>query len=200
MIGLLSRITSTGPMSARLRIAALAALMLMAVTAGACIQENNTYPIEIFDEMHYSQAYRALEPPRLAPAAEAVTFDSAGGPSGMLEVPERQERPYDPQVAARLYEVNCSVCHGTGGQGDGPAAPYITSQESFYATEVSGGQAYAPPPNLLESRDRLDQNGMYQIIHNGINVMPRFANLLTEAEIRDIVNFVYDREQGLGAQ
>ena len=28
------------------------------------IQQTNTHPVEIFSEMHYSQAYKSQEPPR----------------------------------------------------------------------------------------------------------------------------------------
>jgi len=94
-------------------------LSIAAVSASACaVQESNTYPVETFSEMHYSQSFKSQEPPRLAPPADSVVFSSAGDPDQVLVVPDKQERAYDPVVAGNLFLVNCSVCHGIGGHGD----------------------------------------------------------------------------------
>ena len=41
------------------------AFVLLAPTCQSGITQRGTYPIEIFSEMHYSQAYKNQEPPRL---------------------------------------------------------------------------------------------------------------------------------------
>ena len=105
----------------------LLAVAVVAVSAAACaVQESNTYPIEIFSEMHYSQSTRMQEPPRLAPVADAVPFQQIGTEQ-VLTVPERLERTYDVTRARELYRINCSTCHGMSGTGDGPAAQHITA-------------------------------------------------------------------------
>ena len=44
----------------------VAAVIVAVFGATACaVQETNTYPIEIFSEMHYSQSTRMQEPPAL---------------------------------------------------------------------------------------------------------------------------------------
>ncbi|MBT4125890.1 MAG: hypothetical protein HOE43_05790 [Chloroflexi bacterium] len=173
-------------------------LMLGTLATSACaVQENNTYPVETFSEMHYSQAYKAQEPPRLAPPADSVAFKTAGDASNTLNVPDKQERAYDPAVAGNLYRVNCSVCHGDSGLGDGKAARHITSGQSFYAT--TQGTAYAAPPNLVESAaTRLtDRDVMVGFVTSGAVVMPSFGKLLPEEDIRDIVNYIFDDTTGL---
>jgi mono/diheme cytochrome c family protein len=173
-------------------------LMLASVTASACaVQESNTYPVEYFSEMHYSQAFRMQEPPRLAPPADSVVFASAGDPSQVLNVPDKRERAYDPTVAGNLYRVNCSVCHGVSGLGDGNATRHITSPKSFYATD--SGTPYGAPPNLVDSAaTRLtERDTMVGFVTSGAIVMPSFGKLLAEEDIRDIVNYIFDTETGL---
>jgi len=173
-------------------------LMLGSLATSACaVQENNTYPVETFSEMHYAQSHKAQEPPRLAPPADSVAFKTAGDASQTLNVPDKQERAYDPVVAGNLYQVNCAVCHGVTGLGDGKAARHITSDQSFYAT--TQGTAYAAPPNLVESAaSRLtDPEIMVSFVTSGAVVMPSFGKLLPEEDIRDIVNYIFDDTTGL---
>ena len=174
----------------------LIAVALVAVTAVACaVQESNTYPIEIFSEMHYSQSTRMQEPPRLAPAEDAVPFVEIGTDQ-VLTVPEKRERPYDVTRARELYRVNCSVCHGISGTGDGPAAQHITSANSYWAQ--TNDSPYVGPADLIEKRETYDQEAMINLITNGVIVMPRFSNLLPEEDIREIATYIYDQNNGVG--
>ena len=181
------------------RLVAVAGLLMLSifVTSACAVQESNTYPVETFSEMHYSQAFRAQEPPRLAPPADSVVFKTAGDASDTLNVPDKQERAYDPAVAGNLYRINCSVCHGVSGLGDGKAVRHITSDSSFYAT--TQGSAYGAPPNLVESAaTRLtDRDVMVGFVTSGAVVMPSFGKLLPEEDIRDIVNYIFDENTGL---
>ncbi|MDE0592731.1 MAG: hypothetical protein OSB68_05750, partial [Dehalococcoidia bacterium] len=127
--------TNIKSMLTRRLVLVVGLMMLSTLASSACaVQESNTYPVEIFSEMHYSQAFKEQEPPRLAPPADSVVFKTAGDSSQTYNVPDKQERAYDPAVAANLYRVNCSVCHGLSGLGDGKAVRHITSSSSFYAT------------------------------------------------------------------
>ncbi len=195
MIASLANIKS---MLSRRLVLIVGLLMLATLTASACaVQESNTYPVETFSEMHYSQAYRMQEPPRLAAPAESVVFESSGDAGQVLNVPDKKERAYDPVVAGDLYRVNCAVCHGDTGLGDGKAARHITSNQSFFATE--NGSAYLAPPNLVDSAaNRLtDKDVMVSFVTSGAVVMPAFGKLLPEEDIRDIVNYIFDDTTGL---
>lgn len=178
-------------------------LGLFAVVAAACsVQEDNTYPVDLFTEMHYSQAQRAQEPPRLQPPAQSVAFESAGGPEAALDVPEFQRRDYNPEVAATLYAVNCAVCHGVNGDGNGPAVAHLRSDQSYYTTStgmVMGADGRRLPPNLLTSALRDNDVGLAGFIRSGGNsVMPQFEKFLSEEDIWDLVAYIQDRQTGLG--
>jgi mono/diheme cytochrome c family protein len=180
---------------------ALTALLAFAsMAATACFQQSNTYPVEIFTEMHYAQFSRSQEPPRLAPAQGAVAFSSSGGAEAILNVPARRERPYDAVRAAELYRVNCSVCHGDSGAGDGKAAPHLTSKTSYFATK--NGSPYPAPANLQESLKRPDftPDTAFATVNRGVVVMPRFGALLPEEDIRDIVNYLFDQQNGIASK
>ena len=182
--------------SAKRAVVLVTAIAAVVFGASACaVQESNTYPIEIFSEMHYSQSTRMQEPPRLAPAEDAVPFRQIGTEEVMI-VPERAERPYDAGRAKELYRVNCSTCHGMSGAGDGPATPHIVAADSYWAT--TNDAPYVGPANLIEKRETYDQDAMFNLVNNGVVVMPRFRNLLPEEDIREIVAYIYDQNTGVG--
>ena len=55
-------------------LACIFAFTLLAPTCQSGITQRGTYPIEIFSEMHYSQAYKNQEPPRLNSVETAQKF------------------------------------------------------------------------------------------------------------------------------
>lgn len=173
------------------------ALASVGLLAAACVQESGAYPIETFTEMHYSQAHRSQEIPRLGGVASAVAYNGDGNTQEVLNVlPANEAHPYDAKAGSDLYRVNCSACHGLKGLGNGPAAAHITSPNSTYA---DGGNTYTNPPNLQESRTRLSQDAVFGILTNGIVVMPRFGPILSEQERWDIVRYMFDTsETGMG--
>ena len=149
--------------------------------------------------MHYSQSFKAQEPPRLDAVRGAEVFVSLGT-DGVLAMTERQERAYSPSTAAELFRVNCSVCHGVGGRGDGAINQYLTAADSYYASQ-NDGATYSPAPNILESsQTKFSDEAFFAFISNGQNVMPRFSLLLSEEDRWDIVNYVYDIETGLSSR
>ena len=184
----------------RRRFALIAVLLsIAAASVSACaVQESNTYPVETFSEMHYSQAYRSQEPPRLAPPGESVVFVPVGDPDQVLNVPDKRERPYNAAVAGNLFRVNCSVCHGVAGLGDGKIVRHLTSTASFWAA-THDGAVYGAPPDLKNSAaNRMStRDAMVAFVTSGGVVMPQFGKLLSEEDIRDIVNYIFDAETGL---
>ena len=168
------------------------------LTITACgIQETNTYPIELFSEMHYAQSHRAQEPPRLQVPKNAVPFVKLGGVNEVLNIPERQTRLYNPEVAKELFRINCSVCHGQDGNGDGKVSAHLTSDKSYWT--VKNGNLYLPPPNLNLIRQDRSEEALFAVITNGIQVMPTFGKMLSEEEIWDLVSYIKDEKTGLGS-
>ncbi len=172
----------------------IAAIAVLGIAATGCFPKAGSYPIEIFTEMHYSQAFRSQEPPRLDAVRGAEVFVGLSTEE-TLTLTLTQEREYVPAVASQLYAVNCSVCHGDSGRGDGPVAIFLTTKEL-----TRDGAGYGAPPDLQASRERLDKSAFFGIVSSGINVMPRFELLLSEEDRWDIVNYVFDMETGLGSQ
>jgi mono/diheme cytochrome c family protein len=84
--------------------------------------------------------------------------------------------------AREVARVNCSMCHGVAGRGDGPVAHYFTP---------------VPPVDFLSDRVRGRTDGqLFWLIANGIGNMPAFRALLSEPELWDVVLFV--RKSGDG--
>jgi mono/diheme cytochrome c family protein len=84
----------------------------------------------------------------------------------------------DPTRGAPLYAQHCSVCHGTAGAGDGPAATGMT-----------------PPPANLTDAARLDRLSLYAIYNTlGLGVegtdMPSFADQLDDRQRWDLATYI----------
>ncbi len=183
----------------RRRLLLLAGLSLVALAATGCVTNRGTYPIEIFSEMHYAQTFRSQEPPRLQAVAGAEVFVPLGVAASLaVKGPEEMKADAaaryaaDPGAAAELFRVNCSVCHGVKGLGDGPIVPFLTDPNNYT------GAPYAPPPNLQDTRNRLDRDAVFAIMTSGIFVMPQFGLLLSEEDRWDVIQYVFDEIGGLG--
>lgn len=78
-----------------------------------------------------------------------------------------------------LYMANCTTCHGTSGQGDGPRAYFI----------------YPRPRNFLlaESRARLHRPVLFNAIRRGVpgREMPAWSKVMNDQQIADITEYVY---------
>jgi mono/diheme cytochrome c family protein len=80
----------------------------------------------------------------------------------------------------RYYQINCAVCHGTTGLGDGPAV-------QFGMVGI----------NIVGDITRARSDGyMWGIIRNGRGLMPNY-NRIEERDRWDVVNYVRALQQGL---
>lgn len=84
------------------------------------------------------------------------------------------------EEGAKLYQANCSSCHGVTGQGDGPAA----------------GGLEPKPRNLAIEQSLLDDSYLFWRISEGglmepfRSVMPAWKGLLSEEHIWQIISFL----------
>ena len=159
-------------------------LTLLLIMMTACVQQNNTYPVEIFSEMHYNQAQKSQEPPRVPAHPDSVTFSEIGSEKEL----DMSSNPANNYNGSYLYEVNCTFCHGANGNGIGPAASKISSEENYWYKVT--GEKHKNPANLLTSE--LSKDNAVVFIKGGAGLMPAYENMLTEAEIRAIVDYVWD--------
>lgn len=81
------------------------------------------------------------------------------------------------EVGAQVYSRYCLACHGETGQGDGPSAAMI----------VSGVPAFTDVSRLVNT----NPVDWYQLIGQGGEAMPPFAEMLTPAERWDVIAYIY---------
>tara|TARA_E500000331_G_scaffold258145_1_gene248996 strand:- start:876 stop:1523 length:648 start_codon:yes stop_codon:yes gene_type:complete len=198
-------------------IVALLAFTVLAPTCQSGITQRGTYPIEIFSEMHYSQAYKNQEPPRLNSVETAQKFltPEVRNSNSKSVLNMDPNFIYDPKYGSELYRINCSFCHGLQGMGDGTVAPHISSEDSFYATtpteEVAGSGmgAYKAVPQLhnlserLQGKDkamnRLEYMLKMEAGNVGLGPMPSFLWVFTDEQRDQVINYIVDEENGLAS-
>lgn len=160
-----------------------APLVLLALAVGC--SGNNTYPIDVFLEMHYQSTTKNQEPPRRQPPSDSVPI--TGKEEALdLAAAQRAEGPRRSTVnaerAQQLFAKNCAVCHGERGDGTGVVATYFRRDG-----------AATPPSNLLDPVTKAKSDGeLFWIITNGRGLMPPWRTLLTEDERWILAQFVKD--------
>jgi mono/diheme cytochrome c family protein len=84
--------------------------------------------------------------------------------------------PADAASIARgkaLYTAQCLTCHGASGRGDGPQAPQLEQN----------------PGNLTKLQGQSD-GALFWKVTQGKTPMPTFAQLLSEQQRWDVVNYI----------
>lgn len=132
--------------------------------------------IEWISFMEIQPAYRPMEDP-LPPPAQSIPIEGAISIPGM-GAPENPFEVDDASLArgAELYAINCRMCHGPTGGGNGPVAPFLAVK----------------PANLTSDVVQAKSDGSFFLtISNGIDGrMPPLNENLTVPERWDVVNFV----------
>jgi mono/diheme cytochrome c family protein len=163
-----------GGLRGRVRTLLLGLLLVVALAAMACSQ--GTYPLDIFYEMHYQQSYKVQEPPNIAAVASAVAWYP-----GPVSTSFGTDGKY-------LFEVNCSMCHGQTGKGDGPVLELLTGGDYGYQPVLS--------PDLTgEGVMAMGPAGIEGFMRGGVNVMPNFSKLLTQEEMTAISEYIAETLQ-----
>jgi mono/diheme cytochrome c family protein len=130
--------------------------------------------------MEIQPSYKPMEQP-LPVAAKSIPVEGAafvegmGAPSNLIEAD-------DVSVArgAELYSLNCTICHGEQGKGDG----------------VVGAALANPPADLTSDRVKgLSDGAIFLTISNGVVVkdqrrMPALNENLSVRERWDLVNYI----------
>ena len=167
----------------------VAAFVLLALTLAACkpgdpARSTGAYPIDIFQEMHYNQSFKAGEPPRLLPPEGSMPI--SGGYIPALSKAESKDLtspyPVNAQTLERgalLYRQNCAMCHGLTAAGGG------TVGEKF--EDYIG---ISPPPFGSERIGTLTPGEAYSSISRGFGFMPRFEALLGEEDRWALVSLI----------
>jgi mono/diheme cytochrome c family protein len=113
--------------------------------------------------------------PRLAAPADSVPIQ---GPVLIDGAPATQPLPSTPASIARgkeLYSLNCLLCHGPQGAGNGPVSGFFTPK----------------PANLtVDVVQKLPDSEIFLVITQGRGAMPSISENLDVADRWDVINFV----------
>lgn len=113
--------------------------------------------------------------PRLAAPAESVPIQ---GPVLIDGLPASQPLPATPDSIARgkeLFSLNCQLCHGVHGAGNGPVSGFFTPKPANLTSDVV---------------QKLPDAQIFLVITEGKGVMPSIRENLDVADRWDVVNFV----------
>ena len=126
--------------------------------------------------MEIQPSYRPMEnplpvPEHSIPIEGAISIPGMGAPENPIEADEASLAR-----GAELYVINCRMCHGPTGGGNGPIAPFLANK----------------PANLTSDIVQSKSDGSFFLtISNGIvGRMPPLNENLTVPERWDVVNFV----------
>lgn len=187
--------------TAQARRAGMVALLLGVMVAPGCTRIDHALAsVPIFAFMRNSPSFDPYEHPLPAPPG-AVPFNSPNGPPlPPLEATEAAlnawaagpygQNPFaadDQAVLATgrvMYERHCAVCHGVGGQGDGPIRAHIPLMPSLIA-----GEAVARSDGYV-----------YAVIRAGRGLMPAYGARMTHDERWAIVTYINSLQAAAGVQ
>ncbi len=128
--------------------------------------------------MEIQPSYRPMENP-LPPPERSIPVE------GAVFVPNSQVLPQNPIKAdaasiargKELFTINCQLCHGETGEGNGPIAAFLINYK---------------PANLTSPQIKAFPDGqIFMVITNGVpDRMPPLNENLTVTERWDVVNYV----------
>jgi mono/diheme cytochrome c family protein len=124
------------------------------------------------------------ESPRRLPPADSVPLSRPAYrdvPVGMTNPVPADEVSL--QRGAILFSLNCALCHGPQGQGDGPITQFWR-------------QDARRPANLTDPRISQYPDGtLYNIVTQGFGGMPALRENMNEREYWDVINYVRSLKQ-----
>lgn len=132
--------------------------------------------IEFIGFMENQDTIRPMEmpfdvPEESIPMQGAAYVGGIGSPENPVEMDE-----ISIERGRILYDINCRLCHGVLGQGDGPVAPYFRT---------------VPPRNLIDSSvAALNDGDIFLTITNGKPYMPALHENLDVRSRWDVVNYL----------
>ena len=165
----------------------LTAAVALASVAVACspgdpFRSTGSYPIDVFQEMHYNQTHKSQEPPRFLPPEGSYPVEGGYISVDEIENIAELENPLagDPIALHRgalLYKQNCSACHGLTAGGDG----YVGGLLSEY--NVTRPPAFGDADGVMIIRDtgaaEVTAGEAFDSISGGKGFMPAFEPLLS---------------------
>lgn len=92
-----------------------------------------------------------------------------------LTNPFNSQNESDLERGKKMYQIYCQVCHGAGGEGNGPVSL----------------RGYPPPPSLLLDNTRKMKDGqIFHIISNGYKNMPSYGSQIVQQDRWVTVSYI----------
>lgn len=165
-------------------------VLIAGCSPGDPFRSTGTYPIDIFQEMHYNQTYKAQEPPRLLPPSDSYPVSG-----GYIRVADLQDiettanpLPNATRRGALVFKQNCSTCHGFTGKGDGPTGILLAEYN------VTQPPAFGEGDGIVAIRQSgttvLSPGKAYQSIAAGYGYMKGFEGLLSPEDIWAVIALI----------
>jgi mono/diheme cytochrome c family protein len=157
--------------------------------------------VDIFSEMHYTQMYRSQEPPRLYPATGSVPFLLVGAGPLVVEQVTLAKTADTVNQGKALFGVNCAVCHGLSGKGDGSMKSFLLKWGGILPPDLTtSATAGRSDSDLL---GLISEGGATKLTFAQIGLepppavdkpisMPTFKKLLSQEERWMLVHYLRD--------
>ena len=128
--------------------------------------------------MKFQMSVDYQEGPRKWAPSDAIKINGPSGPvAGIPDNPVAAD-PVSLDRGRQLFERNCALCHGQGGQGNGAITEFWNPQ-------------MRKPADLTEARMKTMSDGtVYITVSNGYGGMPPLRENLDVRERWDVVNYV----------
>jgi mono/diheme cytochrome c family protein len=137
----------------------------------------NVIKIDRISFMEIQPAFRPMEDPlpvpqRSIPVEGAAFIPGMGAPVNPIETDE-----ISVERGGLLFGVNCAICHGVEGGGNGSVAPFLSKKK---------------PADLTSEVVQVKSDGaIFLVISNGVpGTMPALNENLTVRDRWDVVNYI----------
>ena len=164
-------------------------------TSVNCAQ--GSYPVDFFPEMHYQPSYHSQEPPRLSPPESAVPITGKEVPLTVADVRTLVDPMPEENIdrGKFLYNINCAMCHGVSGKGDGTVLGLMVNKYGYepkLSPDLTTVKAFPDGflYGMISNRDLVLTDPQQH------KVMPQFQKLLTPEERWSIVNYIRSADFG----
>jgi mono/diheme cytochrome c family protein len=149
------------------------AVVLLVLVSYDIIGVDFTSFMEDQPSIDYQQGPRRLVPDEAVPLSRPSYLDM---PATMANPVPADEVSL--QRGAILFSLNCAVCHGSGGHGDGPVTAFWRA-DARRPADLTDPRISQYPAGLL-----------YRVVTQGLGGMPPLRENMSEREYWDVINYV----------
>lgn len=163
------------------RFATAAGLVLVVLASISLLFFYDVLRIPFPSQMVHQDSIGYEQGPRLAAPAEAVPVQ---GPALIAGRPASEPVPATDDSLQRgqvLFGINCALCHGESGTGNGPLSKHFSPQ---------------PADLTSEEVQELSDEAIFLMVTQGRGVMPSLAENLSPVERWDVINYVQSLKDG----